>query len=148
NPNDGLVSLREAITQANATTDRDTIVLQAGTYKISLTGQRENANATGDFDVTNPLNIVGQGTNATVVDAQQRDRVFDLIGQIGVNFYKMTIRNGLTDNPTPGAGIFALNANMSLTNTLVTGNQGTNGGGIFAMNGNVTLTSSRMTNNV
>src|SRR5262249_46313612 len=67
NPNDGKLSLREAITRANSTAERDTIVLQAGVYKIGLTGQRENANATGDFDITNPLTIVGQGAGKTVV---------------------------------------------------------------------------------
>src|SRR4051794_38215111 len=61
NPNDGKVSLREAITMANATAAPDTIVLQAGAYAISIPGAGENANATGDFDITNPLTIVGQG---------------------------------------------------------------------------------------
>jgi CSLREA domain-containing protein len=147
NPNDGKVSLREAITMANATPAPDTIVLQAGVYKIGLAGQRENANATGDFDITNPLTIVGKGASATVVDAAHLDRVFDLIGTFGVNFSGMTIRNGLTDNPTDGAGIHALDANVTLNGSVVSGNQGTNGGGIYALNGNVTLNRSRVSNN-
>ena len=35
NPNDGLVSLREAVTMANATAAPDTIQLNAGVYKIT-----------------------------------------------------------------------------------------------------------------
>jgi CSLREA domain-containing protein len=62
NPNkDGVLSLREAINAANATPGADTIVLQAGVYRISIPGAGENANARGDFDITNPLTIVGQG---------------------------------------------------------------------------------------
>src|SRR5262245_32619932 len=61
NPMDGKVSLREAITRANATAEPDTIVLQPGVYKVGLAGANEEFNATGDFDVKNPLTIVGQG---------------------------------------------------------------------------------------
>src|SRR5262249_9047272 len=52
NPVDGKVSLREAINIANATTALDTIVLAKGVYEIELSGAGENANATGDFDIT------------------------------------------------------------------------------------------------
>jgi CSLREA domain-containing protein len=147
NPNDGKTSLREAISMANATAAPDTVLLMAGVHQIALTGQFENANATGDFDITNPLTIVGKGPNASVVDALFRDRVFDVIGKFDATFTKMTIRNGITDNPTPGAGIFALDANIKLNTTSVIRNQGTNGGGIFALNGNVTLTGSRVSAN-
>src|SRR5262245_36052527 len=56
NPSDGKTSLREAISQANATAELDKIVLSAGVYKIERAGE-ENGNATGDFDVTNPLKL-------------------------------------------------------------------------------------------
>ena len=51
NRGDGKVSLREAITRANATAGQDTIELGAGVYRIGIVGAGENANATGDFDV-------------------------------------------------------------------------------------------------
>src|SRR5436853_5961272 len=66
NPADGKVSLREAINRANATAAPDTIVLRAGVYKIGLAGAGEDDNATGDFDVKNPLTIAGQGASSTV----------------------------------------------------------------------------------
>ena len=56
------------------------IPVRAGVYKITLPGAGENANATGDFDITNPLTIIGQGANATAIDGGQLDRVFDVIG--------------------------------------------------------------------
>src|SRR5262245_66021380 len=58
--NDGKTSLREAISQANLTAVADTILLQAGTYRIKLAGA-DNTNARGDFDVTKPLTIIGLG---------------------------------------------------------------------------------------
>src|SRR5437868_4056196 len=69
NPRDGKVSLREAITRANATAAPDTILLAPGLYKIAIPGAGENANATGDFDITNPLTITGTGATSTVIDA-------------------------------------------------------------------------------
>src|SRR5215470_2541166 len=57
NPNDHLVSLREAISMANARPGADTIVLQAGVYRIGLAGS-DDTNAAGDFDVTDSLTIV------------------------------------------------------------------------------------------
>src|SRR5262245_8249605 len=68
NPTDGKLSLREAVNIANATAAPDTIVLQAGVYQIGLAGAREDGNATGDFDLKNPLSIVGQGAGKTVID--------------------------------------------------------------------------------
>jgi len=58
---DGDCSLREAIQAANTDTavdacpagsGADTIVVPAGTYAISIAGTGEDANATGDFDIT------------------------------------------------------------------------------------------------
>ena len=64
--NDGALSLREAITQANSTAAADVITLPAGTYRVARAGAGEDANATGDFDVKNPLTIVGQGASSTL----------------------------------------------------------------------------------
>src|SRR5262249_29734237 len=72
NPNDGVLSLREAISRANATTAPDTIQLQAGVYRIGLSGA-DDANALGDFDVTNPLTIVGRGAGATAIESNDAD---------------------------------------------------------------------------
>src|SRR4051794_14761330 len=53
---DHVVSLREAINQANATPGPDTIRLQAGVYKISLAGA-DDTNVAGDFDITQSLTV-------------------------------------------------------------------------------------------
>src|SRR4051812_35563469 len=79
NPNDGKVSLREAITRANHHAGADTIVLPARIYKISRSGA-DNTNAAGDFDVAGSTLFQGAGAGATVIDAHQLDRVFDVLG--------------------------------------------------------------------
>src|SRR5437867_4299770 len=55
NPNDGVLSLREAVIQANASKGTNTIVVPAGTYMLSLAGTFEDAALTGDLDLTGHL---------------------------------------------------------------------------------------------
>ena len=57
-------SLREAIGAANAAAGADTITLPAGIYTLSIAGASENANATGDLDITADLNITGAGQDS------------------------------------------------------------------------------------
>ena len=89
---DGVCSLREAVSAANAdaaspgagecaagtpsATDR--IVLGPGLYRRSVAGVGEDANASGDLDVTGPLEILGAGSAVTIIDAAGIDRVLDV----------------------------------------------------------------------
>ena len=93
-PADGKRSLREAITAANDLAGADVIVLPAGAFRIALDGADENLNATGDYDVTDAVTIRGAGAGVTIVNAQQKDRLFELIGSIDVRFKGMTLRLG------------------------------------------------------
>src|SRR5438132_12642379 len=49
---DGKTSLREAINIANTRPGPDTIVLSSGIYKMTVAGTGDDANATGDFDIS------------------------------------------------------------------------------------------------
>lgn len=135
--NDGQLSLREAISRANATVAPDIIVLRPGVHRIGLTGPNENANSTGDFDVTNPLTIVGQGASKTAIDAGRLDRLFEVFGTIGVTFSQLTLRNG--GGLLNGGAIQAEMADLRLQGCAVSGNFALNGGGINAVNGDVVL---------
>jgi hypothetical protein len=148
NPADGLLSLREAISMANATAAADTIMLKAGTYAIGIDIAGEDANAGGDFDVTNPLTIVGRSAAATVVDGAHLDRVFDVIGQFDVQFSNLTIQNGQEGISVAGAGVNALDANITLNHSTVRRNTCSSGAGIWALNGDVTLNHSTVTDNI
>jgi len=135
-PANGKFSLREAITKANALAGADTIVVPAGVFKITLpTGAGEDANLTGDFDITDAVTIHGAGAGITLIDAQQLDRVFDVIGTSGnrikVVFQGLTVRNGKVNGD--GGGIRLNDANLVIGDCSVVGNQALlngDGGGI------------------
>src|SRR5262245_28941915 len=149
NPLDGKVSLREAITMANATAVADVIQLKAGVYGSGIAGWFEDANAKGDFDITNPLTIAGAGAAATVVDGAKLDRVFEIHGAHAVTFSGVTIRNGsILSFDERGGGIGARDGSVTLLNSIVTGNEASTGGGISTENGNVTLRNSRVAGNL
>jgi CSLREA domain-containing protein len=141
---DGDCSLREAIQAANtdAAVDActpgigaDTVVLPPGTYTLSIAGAGEDANATGDLDITDDLILAGAGAAITTIDAAQLDRVFHIApnaGDMVVEISGVTIRNGFVNGN--GGGIFNLNfASLTLNNSVVTGNStiADNGGGIY-----------------
>src|SRR5205085_2252272 len=105
-PNDGVVSLREAVLAANASVGvPDTINLPAGTYVLTRVGADEDAAATGDLDITDRLTIVGSGAAATAIDGNLSDRVFDLRSD-ALTLSRLTVRNGRVTGPTAvGGGI-------------------------------------------
>lgn len=142
--NDGKLSLREAISLANATAESDTIALKKGYYRINIPEAGGNDNSTGDFDITNPVTIRGEGKNATYVSGEALHRVFDLIGDHATTFAKLSIING---NGGFGGGIQALTAGITLRKARVSGNTGFIGGGINAEEGDVTLIKSSVVSN-
>src|SRR5438477_2847876 len=56
-------SLRGAISAANALAGADTILLPVGTYTLTILGNEEQANATGDLDILDDLTIIGSNGN-------------------------------------------------------------------------------------
>jgi hypothetical protein len=64
-PGDRRLSLREAVSAANASPGPDAILLPAGVFKITLPGE-DSTNAAGDFDITGDTLIRGAGAGATV----------------------------------------------------------------------------------
>ena len=75
----GHISLRSAIMAADAKPNADTIIVPAGTFKLTLGGAGEDHDAAGDLDITGNLSIKGKGAS-TIVDGNNLDRVFDVLG--------------------------------------------------------------------
>lgn len=74
----GHCSLREAVSLANSLAGPDRILLPATPglpLQLSLVGSNENANANGDLDVLDDLEIVGAGREATVLVQTVGERV-------------------------------------------------------------------------
>jgi len=74
------ISLRQAIITANEIEGHNTIVLDAGTYTLTLAGGGEDSAAKGDLDIVGELTIEGQGAGETIINGSGIDRVFDVLG--------------------------------------------------------------------
>lgn len=124
----GDCSLRAAIKSSNTTPGA--VVVPAGTYVISLGSSGDDANAGGDFDIKVGMGVYGAGMNATVIDAANRDRAFDIdpyvsggsTGKVTATIADLSIING--GGPSffgDGGGIRAYSTNSSalLTNDYV-----------------------------
>jgi CSLREA domain-containing protein len=144
NPADGLTSLREAITAANADAVHDIITFApglSGTLTQSILGAGEDNNATGDFDILQPVSIIGPGADKLTIDAFGEDRVFDVraaaAGQ-SVIFSGLKITGG---NADIGAGVNSdFGIDLTLANVEVTGNEASsNGGGVLDEGGVLTV---------
>src|SRR5689334_1036279 len=131
--NDGICdsdcSLREAISAANANGGPDVITLPAGTYTLTIAGANEDANATGDLDITDGVTLNGAGAGTTIIDGAAIDRVFHV--QSGASAISdVTIQNGLAPGVSDGGGVFVVfSATLTLTNVMLINNNTTGGAG-------------------
>jgi hypothetical protein len=161
-------SLRGAIAFANANA-ATTINIPAGTYNLTLAGNCEDANATGDVDMTTSgTAIVGAGAATTIIKQTTNDGVIHTnppaTGNPTYSFSGLTIRDGLKDGtcavPRAGGGIVFAGSvvGSSVTSCIFDNNQLTapvnaNGGamtqsaGASGDGGDVTVTSCTFINN-
>ena len=95
---DGLISLREAINDANTNPGVDTIAfdssLDGSTIRIQLSGTGENNNAQGDFDITDNVAISGNGMNQTRISGGFLDRIFDVAADVDLAIQDLLLLNG------------------------------------------------------
>ena len=152
-------SLREAITAAQTNTSfggcpagfaADTISLPDGTYRITRAGAGEDANATGDFDITgtNPLDIQPESSTAhVVIDGNGLDRVFQDMSSGLVKFLAVQITGGALTGFEDGAGIQNSTGVTALENVTVDGNSTEAQGGGVAVYGNVQVVNSTIAQN-
>ncbi|MCH7720172.1 MAG: hypothetical protein IH988_04170, partial [Planctomycetes bacterium] len=149
---DGVVSLREAVIEANALAGDDTISVPAGTYTLSIAGTGENAAATGDLDITDNLTITGAGACQTIIDANGIDRVFHVFGGVSADISGVTITGGSVNGTEDGAGILNLGT-LTVTDSTITANaaagHNSGGGGIDnEVDATLMVTGSTISNNV
>jgi len=65
-------SLQSALSAANGSPTRDTIILPAGTYSLSGT----------ELQVKQHLNIIGDGADTTIITAGQQSRVLNVFPNV------------------------------------------------------------------
>ena len=139
---DGNISLREAIIAANNSVGGDEINLPAGTYKITIPGV-EDLGASGDFDITDGLDIIGSGTTTTIIDGNGLERVFHVLNNSSAAFTDLTITNG---GKTQGSGVRVdPGTTVEMTRVVLSNNQGSNQGGAIWNEGTLNLTDVRIT---
>jgi len=111
----GTLSLRQAIIDANAAPKPDTIIVPAGTYTLTLPGINEDAGLTGDLDCTGDLTIKGVGAGATTIDAAGLDRAFHVLGGGNVTLSGLTITGGV-DSYLDDSGVGILSSGGGILN--------------------------------
>jgi hypothetical protein len=135
----GNCTLRAAIMQANFTAGA-TIIVPAGTYKLTRSGYDDNA-LVGDLDITDDVTIQGAGSGVTIIDGNgsvTHDRVFKILSTAqNVTLSGLTIRNGESlsrpSGTVGGGGLYIEGAaQLHLSNVIFDSNTGLNGGGVYA----------------
>ena len=123
---DGLVSLREAVSQANAAGEATVIELAASTYPLTLCGggSDDDANVGGDLDSTSAQTLTVNGNGAVIDQTCAGERVLDQLDEAAqLTLDALTITGG--DNSF-GAAIRFL-GDVDLTSVTVLGNDAGNG---------------------
>ena len=137
-PNDGTVSLREAITAINAGNDLgdpDVIAQHPGTFgsndaihfNIPGAGVHTIHLLGSTLDIKNALTIDGTGSGITINGGG--NRVFTIeTGKVVIN--GLTITGGIAPSSASGGGIYNKGF-LSLSNSTVTGNSADNSAGVY-----------------
>jgi hypothetical protein len=113
-------SLRDAL--ANATNFQTITFCPGVTGTIKLTS--------GQLAITKGVTIVGPGANVLALDGNGSSRVFYVSSSLPVSISGLTITNGYAAYPNTAGGIHNETSPLTLSNCVVTGNQGYYGGGI------------------
>lgn len=135
-PNDGELSLREAIIAANANAGNgvlDTILIRGGVFTL-----------TSALDVTD--NLVINGEIRGIFDAQNLDRLFNIYPGVTLTINNITLQNGKTSG---NGGIFNVDQGTLVGDQLLIQNGIAlgQGGGIYNHEGVITLNSSTIAYN-
>lgn len=149
---DGACSLREAIQAANLQQPVDKcgrgapgmnlIEIPAGIYVLTRVGAHEDANLSGDLDLSGTMTLLSQGT--VIVDGSGTDRVFDVLTGTLASLRGIAIRNGSAPSGAAlipgGCGVAGEDGGgvrnygiLDLIQSQVSGNRAGDGGAVIAL---------------
>lgn len=121
---DGVVSLREAVTQANAAADATTIDLAASVvYALTLCGA-DDANVVGDLDLTGMNDVTVNGNGSTIQQTCAGERIIDQLDSAPT-----VVVSGLTltgGDSTDGAAV-RFNGDVEIVGATISGNDAATG---------------------
>jgi hypothetical protein len=102
--------LIDAINQANANGEANTITLEAGTYALTAVDNNTNG-PNGLPSVTSTLTIRGAGAETTIIEraaaATANLRLFQVAATGTLTLQQLTIRRGVVFGATGAGGVFA-----------------------------------------
>ena len=145
--NAGRCTLELPIQEANASAGEFTIILDVGTYTLTLAGTDEDAAATGDLDISGEISIVGVGADQTLVGAAQLDRVFDVHSSAALELSGISLTGGSVSGPENGGGVRNL-GELTVTGSMVSSNFTGNDGGGIHNEGTLTITDTTVCDNL
>ncbi len=128
----------------------NSIVLQAGTYSLTRSGNLEDANSTGDLDITSDITMgpFTGGPDKVTINGRGQDRLFH-IRNATVAFYSMTLTNGdphfgRPANENQNGGAVAIdNSAVDFNDCVLRDNKATFGGAVQAFNSGSQVTFNR-----
>ncbi len=130
--NDGLTSLREALTTAltdDATDDNDIINFDASLSNGTLSLTQ------GQLVIDSDVSIDGLGSDQLTIDAQQNSRVFLVNSDVTATIEGLTITGGKVTGGINGGGIYS-SGDLTLREVDILYNESSNrGGGLFMATG-------------
>jgi hypothetical protein len=144
----GNVSLRSAAMATNDLGGSNTIVLSAGTYKLTIPPVPGGGDVGGHLNIgrgltTNNVTIDGATDGATIIDANRLDHAIDVGFFCSATLSRLTIQNG---SGTFGGDV-GNSGKLTIDNSTITGGTATFGGGVFSNGGTLTITNSTVANN-
>ncbi|EAR61561.1 cadherin-like domain-containing protein [Neptuniibacter caesariensis] len=134
NPGDGETSLREAIIDANANGETDTINLGVGTYTLNkLTGGADEQRL--DLDIYEGIHIVGAGADQTSISAGDIFNIFEFhagSGASSISSLSLVDGNGTATSQAGAIQMADAGGSLTLTDVEIFSSiTATNGGGIY-----------------
>jgi hypothetical protein len=109
----GHISLRSAVMAADASSGSNTIVLPAGTFKLTIPPAGSDGSANGDLEIASNVSIEGSTTGRTIINGNKLDRV------IHIESGTVAISNAVIENGRAGTGGGILNSGGTVTLTSV-----------------------------
>ncbi|WP_083435178.1 DUF4347 domain-containing protein, partial [Rhodopirellula islandica] len=130
----GEMSLREAITLANAGAGGDTIVFDASldtstVFQLTRHQSEDDVNSYGDLDILKDVTIVGHGINNTIIDGGELSRIFDVRGGT-LTISDVTLQGGRSGSNSGGGIQVNASTGLIVDRALLTNNSGVDGGAI------------------
>jgi Right handed beta helix region len=142
--------LIDAINQANANGEKNTIRLQAGTYTLTVV-DNDTEGPTGLPVITSPLTITGHGAETTIIerDASAPPFRFFMVAASGtLSLKRLTLRGGGGGGVVVGGSAIVNRGTLAVTRSTLTANATFIGRGAIVNRGTLTVTRSTLTANV